>query len=192
MTLGLFCLKRRQQRGRNGDGHGGGDYRRRSGRLQSEVDLVAAHDDVPNYAAAPGSAYGIFPQRDERDPYIPNNRQSQNREYSNAFSSNPFGSSQDRMDASDGTVATVDPFMESQATTATMSSAQRKAAMAGVSAYTPSRFILHTDVEDVLPPPNDDGVVELPPQYSERRALAPSSFGDSERDMQYPPSASKR
>ena len=45
---------------------------------------------------------------------------------------------------------------------------QRKAAMAGVSTYTPPRFIVHTDVEDALPPPNEGGVVELPPQYSER------------------------
>jgi len=55
-----------------------------------------------------------------------------------------------------------------------MTSAQRKAMQAGVSStYTPSRFIVHTDVEDVYPPPNDDGVVELPPQYSERRAPLP-------------------
>ncbi|KAF8641021.1 hypothetical protein AX17_000666 [Amanita inopinata Kibby_2008] len=46
---------------------------------------------------------------------------------------------------------------------------QTKAAMAGTSAYrTPSRFILHTDVEDELPA-NEHGVVELPPQYSARR-----------------------
>ncbi|KAG1825863.1 uncharacterized protein BJ212DRAFT_1510159 [Suillus subaureus] len=50
-----------------------------------------------------------------------------------------------------------------------MSSAgRRKAAMAGQTAYKPStRFILHTDVEDVVP--DDNGVVELPPQYSEYR-----------------------
>ncbi|KAG1749924.1 uncharacterized protein EDB91DRAFT_1110442 [Suillus paluster] len=51
-----------------------------------------------------------------------------------------------------------------------MSSAgRRKAAMAGQTAYKPTRFILHTDVEDV---------VELPPQYSEHRqrlALQPES-----------------
>ncbi|RDB28952.1 hypothetical protein Hypma_015596 [Hypsizygus marmoreus] len=51
----------------------------------------------------------------------------------------------------------------------TMTTAQRKAALAGVSSYTPSRFIVHTDVEDELPPPNQDGIVELPPQYSARR-----------------------
>lgn len=50
-----------------------------------------------------------------------------------------------------------------------MSTTQRKAAMAGVTSYKPSRFIVHTDVEDDLPPPNEDGIVELPPQYSERR-----------------------
>ncbi|KIM48268.1 hypothetical protein M413DRAFT_16245 [Hebeloma cylindrosporum] len=63
------------------------------------------------------------------------------------------------------------------------SSAQRKAAMAGVSTtYTPSRFIVHTDVEDALPPPNEAGVVELPPQYSERRGpvvVNPTSPGAS-------------
>ena len=46
------------------------------------------------------------------------------------------------------------------------SASRRKAAMAGVAAYqpnVPTRFILHTDAEDV---------VELPPQYS---SLRPSS-----------------
>ncbi|KAJ8520984.1 hypothetical protein ONZ45_g2272 [Pleurotus djamor] len=53
----------------------------------------------------------------------------------------------------------------------TLTAAQRKAAMAGESAYKPpSRFILHTDADDELPPPNEDGIVELPPQYTERRA----------------------
>ncbi|KAI0375102.1 hypothetical protein BV20DRAFT_248219 [Pilatotrama ljubarskyi] len=50
------------------------------------------------------------------------------------------------------------------------SSMRRKAAAAGVSPYAPSaRFILHTDIEDDPPPPPDDEVIELPPQYSERR-----------------------
>ncbi len=49
----------------------------------------------------------------------------------------------------------------------TVTAAQRKAAMAGKSQ--PSRFIVHTDAEDGLTP-NEDGVVELPPQYSEWRA----------------------
>ncbi|KAG6862379.1 hypothetical protein C0995_011819 [Termitomyces sp. Mi166 len=67
----------------------------------------------------------------------------------------------------------IQPFDVSDTASTTMSSAQRKAAMAGVSAYKPSRFIVHTDVEDELPPPNQDGIVELPPQYSERRGAPP-------------------
>jgi hypothetical protein len=62
-----------------------------------------------------------------------------------------------------------DSFVGYGETGASMSSAgRRKAAMAGQTAYkNPTRFILHTDVEDALP--DDDGVVELPPQYSEHR-----------------------
>lgn len=57
-----------------------------------------------------------------------------------------------------------------------MSTAQRKAAMAGLSSYKPSRFILHTDVDDEIPQVDEHGVVELPPQYSEtRRALTVSN-----------------
>ncbi|KAI9065827.1 hypothetical protein FKP32DRAFT_1567095 [Trametes sanguinea] len=51
------------------------------------------------------------------------------------------------------------------------SSMRRKAAAAGVSPYAPStRFILHTDIEDDPPPPPEDEVIELPPQYTPRRA----------------------
>ncbi|KAI0825031.1 hypothetical protein BC628DRAFT_1339050 [Trametes gibbosa] len=55
---------------------------------------------------------------------------------------------------------------------------RRKAAAAGISPYAPSaRFILHTDLEDDLPPPPEDEVIELPPQYTERRrpTAGPSS-----------------
>lgn len=51
------------------------------------------------------------------------------------------------------------------------SSARRKAAMAGVATYKPpTRFIVHTDLEEVQPQDDGEEVVELPPQYSERRA----------------------
>ncbi|TFK77164.1 hypothetical protein BDN72DRAFT_953637 [Pluteus cervinus] len=65
----------------------------------------------------------------------------------------------------------------------TLTSAQRKAQQAGVSnAYKPARFIVHTDLEDNYPPPpNEEEVVELPPQYTERRpdagpSRAPAAF----------------
>ncbi|KAI0932081.1 hypothetical protein AcV7_000717 [Taiwanofungus camphoratus] len=49
----------------------------------------------------------------------------------------------------------------------TSSGARRKAGVAGMPSYqAPARFILHTDAEDAEP----EEVVELPPQYSERRA----------------------
>ncbi|KAH7883520.1 hypothetical protein F5I97DRAFT_1814089 [Phlebopus sp. FC_14] len=53
------------------------------------------------------------------------------------------------------------------------SSGRRKAAMMSASgSQTPTRFIVHTDAEDVVPA--DAQLVELPPQYTERRApLAP-------------------
>ncbi|KAJ3552074.1 hypothetical protein NM688_g4348 [Phlebia brevispora] len=53
-----------------------------------------------------------------------------------------------------------------------MSSAgRRKAAMAGITTYKPTpRYIVHTDLEDT----DEAGeVIELPPQYTERRAPAP-------------------
>jgi hypothetical protein len=52
------------------------------------------------------------------------------------------------------------------------SAGSRKAAMAGQSAYkNATRLIVHTDADDILP--DDNGVVELPPQYSERRQPQP-------------------
>ncbi|KAG1757647.1 hypothetical protein EDB19DRAFT_1891370 [Suillus lakei] len=64
-----------------------------------------------------------------------------------------------------------------------MSSAgRRKAAMAGQTAYKPStRFILHTDVEDVVP--DDNGIVELPPQYSEHRQPLAQQPGSAPRPV---------
>ncbi|KAL4242228.1 hypothetical protein ABKN59_001932 [Abortiporus biennis] len=54
------------------------------------------------------------------------------------------------------------------------SAARRKAAMAGETAYkAPTRFILHTDLEEAVPDDEHAEVVELPPQYSERRAPLP-------------------
>lgn len=67
-----------------------------------------------------------------------------------------------------------DPFLSaevSSATDSTISAHQRKAMMAGATSV-PRRIMQHTDAEDFLPPPNEDGVVELPPQYTERRRLA--------------------
>ncbi|KJA29411.1 hypothetical protein HYPSUDRAFT_516676 [Hypholoma sublateritium FD-334 SS-4] len=75
-------------------------------------------------------------------------------------------------------------------TSTSTSTAQRKAAAAGMTAYKPSRYILHTDVEDALPPTvEDEEVIELPPQYSERRVpgSAPPPIPPSSAHAGHPP-----
>lgn len=64
--------------------------------------------------------------------------------------------------------------MRSGDTSSMTSSARRKAAMAGIPSVPkpPTRYIVHTDLEEELPEEEPE-VVELPPQYSERRAPIP-------------------
>lgn len=51
------------------------------------------------------------------------------------------------------------------------STAQQKPDLVGIPSQPPSRLILHTDAEDTEDAsPYDGGFIELPPQYSERRA----------------------
>ena len=65
--------------------------------------------------------------------------------------------------------------------TSMSSSGRSKASLAGAVNTRPTRFILHTDIEEVAPEDENEEVVELPPQYSERRAPLPSLQGGSER-----------
>ncbi|KAF8632585.1 hypothetical protein AX15_001792 [Amanita polypyramis BW_CC] len=53
---------------------------------------------------------------------------------------------------------------------------------------TSTRYIVHTDVDDDLPPP-DEVVVELPPQYSERRAPFTVVNPTTELAYDHPPSS---
>ncbi|KAG6851185.1 hypothetical protein H0H93_015195 [Arthromyces matolae] len=103
-----------------------------------------------------------YPEASQYLPSLHSLPQSHSQQGSEADPFNPYELTSDP--------SLIRPYDVSEAGSTTMSSAQRKAAMAGVQPYTPSRFIVHTDVEDELPPPNHDGIVELPPQYSERRA----------------------
>ncbi|KAF9044642.1 hypothetical protein BDZ89DRAFT_1059114 [Hymenopellis radicata] len=175
LSFVMFYLKRKQQPG-NDKWAGGTDFQRHSRRLQSEVNLVGHYDDQSHGPSPSGSAFPFFPQREyDQTSNSPSYKHPHNMSLSNLSSSNPFSSSQESH------VPAVDPFTAGSASSATMSTAQRKAAMAGVSAYTPSRFLLHTDAEDdPLPPPNDDGVVELPPQYTERIAPPPITSASSQ------------
>ncbi|KAL1754648.1 hypothetical protein FB107DRAFT_263130 [Schizophyllum commune] len=51
------------------------------------------------------------------------------------------------------------------------------------SRYAHSRFILHTDVEDVEPMPDAEGIIELPPQYTERRRRPSDANANSSTDL---------
>lgn len=65
------------------------------------------------------------------------------------------------------------------------SSGRRKAAMAGIPSYQPTtRFIVHTDADD-RPAEGEPEVVELPPQYSERRAPLVNHTEVSSTDLAY-------
>ena len=81
------------------------------------------------------------------------------------------------------------PGQSASASRNSMSTSRRKSAMTGVSAYKPSRFVVHTDAEDELPQPNDDGVVELPPQYSERRHMVGVTNPTPDSNAGHPPSS---
>ena len=84
--------------------------------------------------------------------------------------------------------ASVSDPSELGATGTSVSGSQRKAAMAGANkdSAPPPRFIVHTDVEEIGP--NQDGVIELPPQYSATRApLQQNVFTPSQPQQNQPP-----
>lgn len=55
--------------------------------------------------------------------------------------------------------------------------------------YQPPRLIMHTDIEEAEETPNEDGFIELPPQYSESRKPL-SSFNGSQSGMSSIPEGS--
>ena len=219
VTLGLFFLRKRS----GSFDTRGGDFRKPSRRLQSDVDLsrdpgrdnhpldatpygFSPHTKAPfhpyhsdatptthpysSHTGASSTAHGSYSPSStiphDADPFAdsplpPSSRYRTPSQSHPAFSrfyspsdylvADPFNPSGPPVLSS----AEYGPFSTQRSEQATskdsMSTAQRKASMAGVNAYKPQRFIVHTDADDILPPPNDEGVVELPPQYSERPAV---------------------
>jgi hypothetical protein len=189
-VLALFLLRRRRrQRSPTfyDDGYG---YRpRRSGRLEHvDLDAPAIMDDgqpapvispypfiSPNTHSSPGSVAGSHAVSGSVHPLLPRNPVSpfdNATEYTGPLS-DPHGippdsrSSRHRRSESDGQGA-----MSTSDGTSMTSSARRKAAQAGRTSYKPTRFIVHTDLEEAVPQDEGD-IVELPPQYSERRGPLP-------------------
>ncbi|KIY64208.1 hypothetical protein CYLTODRAFT_381161 [Cylindrobasidium torrendii FP15055 ss-10] len=161
ITLGLFCLRQRSERksagaaGPNTPWGGSPQFGKPQRVSNYDVDLS---DDVP------ASSYPLYSDA-ERGGYPPNSGIRISTSNLAPATGNPFVSPGE---SSHERHSSVDPYLV-PTPTATMSSAQRKATMAQVDDFRPpGRFVLHTDVADVIPP--EDDVVDLPPQYSDRRA----------------------
>jgi hypothetical protein len=179
VTLSLFFLKKRNEKKNGWSGSGPWSFGgKRQSRMHSVVDLTDTSGSFyppPATAVTPSTGYpysthrsnGSDPFRDEDGPHH-----------------------ESSLSGVDQSASEVSPFTQRQSVhSTTTSAAQRKAAMAGVSRYGTSRFVVHTDLEDVEPPMNDNGVVELPPQYSERRGQASTTVSSSSQLTQPPPGA---
>ncbi|KAJ7293511.1 hypothetical protein C8J57DRAFT_1269226 [Mycena rebaudengoi] len=161
ITLGLFFLRQNQNKKRGSST----PYRRNSRPLdESESDLQYSSQHASNlgpYSGAntPTSSGYFNSSGSQSHPVPPVFPQGTAHPPAHYQEHSPYlAPSQVQFDGAD-----IDPFLD-QATNAP-STSRRKSGMTAYSNYTPSRFIVHTDAEDEIPP-NADGVVELPPQYS--------------------------
>ncbi|KAJ7596969.1 hypothetical protein C8J56DRAFT_1158966 [Mycena floridula] len=157
ITLGLFYLRKRRDQQSSWENTG---FRRNSHRVRSQVDLVRDDNSTPYHYPLPGnnvasnSALPFLPPFSHSDS---GHFMQEHTSYSTQSLSDPFNPPPEP-----------DPFTAPMSPESSILAAQRKANIAGVSSYKPSRFILHTDIEDMVPPETEE-VVELPPQYTERR-----------------------
>lgn len=167
VTLGLFFLKKwRDDRLSVYDAGAG---RHRSQRLESTDHILAPQysppyggDQALNAFRYPSPNSATTPQTVTPSAFMPPpSGQYEPRPFNLPASSNLHSRSTSKTDSSS-------PFEDSELSQA----GRQKAAMAGVSAYKPSRFILHTDVDE--PVPDEVDIVELPPQYTDRRQLSNS------------------
>jgi hypothetical protein len=176
VTLGLFFLKKWKDDRRSvyAGGFGFGSGRHRSQPLESTDDILAPQHDRPHSEDQALKAYRYPSPNIATTPPIvtpltyipPPSGQYEPRPF-NLTSSNLHSRSISKTDSdlpyADGELSQV---------------GRHKAAMAGVSGYKPSRFILHTDVDEVVPDEEQD-IVELPPQYTDRR----QSLNDVRRQL---------
>lgn len=162
VTLGLFFLK--QWKGNNRSVYdSGGLGRHRPQRLGSTDHIVA-----PQYSRSFGGDQALnvyqYPSPTSATalstgtPVPPPSGRYEHRPFNFPSSANLHSRSTSRTESGS-------PIVDTELSQA----GRQKAALAGASAYKPSRFILHTDVEEAIPDEQD--IVELPPQYTDRRQL---------------------
>ena len=176
VTLGLFFLKNWQKKqnkakemnNSNPFDHGSNPYGSRSG---GSLGPSSAHLQNPFSDSSANVAMGPYPSSDDpfqSRPYYPPSPRTPS-----SHATDPFNPSGPPVLPPLSNVDEPTSSTDRSTSLRTTSTGQQKAAMAGVSSYKPTRFVVHEDAEDAIPP-NADGVVELPPMYSERRA--PSNF----------------
>lgn len=169
ITLGLFFLRKWKEDSQSPYGGpgitGGMTGRRRSQRLAS-VDLDSPNPIGPEYSQRSGLQAFAYPAPNTAStaPYTPPISLPQ----SGPHEPNPFifpasPGYHPRQNSKLTALTPATPMSDDYA-----SQGQRqKAAMAGMSPYKPTRFIVHTDVEEVEPAVEE--VFEVPPQYTDRR-----------------------
>lgn len=177
VTMGLFFLKRFH------------DKKMRSSRMHPPVDL--AHDPSEQNRNHPYQQTTLSAGLNLSSPFLPGQTQNPFDQSTTslhlgvAYSSTPsdYHPSQSHPPSSGQVSSSYSNYPHVQATyppSEATSSTPSKAQLTGQSNHKPTRFIMHTDVEDIYPPPNEDGIVELPPQYTERRGT------------EFPPQGSQR
>lgn len=160
---------------------GGSEFRRNSRPLtNSELDLTYdAHQNVSNSrpymspSITASSASQLFSERDENAPFQEGSHPPAHYQPHSSYltsrlpeSENPFAGAPSPIRNN----TDVEPFMERGSGSDGISAGQRKSGMSGFTGYKTSRYVVHTDAEDDDLPANEDGVIELPPQYSATRA----------------------
>jgi len=193
ITLGLFFLRQRQEK-KQVRLAGGSEFRRTSRPMDSELDLsYETHRDVSNHpymsspataSSTPTSSVVMFPGRDQHPSLLgatrpPAHYQAHSQYLSSRLpeSENPFNAGSNSTD--------IEPFMDRRSGSDALSAGHQRKSLAGLSGYKPSRYVVHTDAEDDDLPANEDGVVELPPQYSATRGL--KKGGPSSNAFDTPP-----
>ncbi|EIW86786.1 hypothetical protein CONPUDRAFT_79019 [Coniophora puteana RWD-64-598 SS2] len=198
VSLALFFIKRRKAT-RSPYGAGTRTHRIDSVDLDHDASTSGPVPAIYPYPYHSDSASHLGAATDYRDHSPTSNASAASADPFNPPPPSPQQSSARR--TSDGYGAYVDATSASgRSSHGPRSSASRKAAMANSGgSRQAARYILHTDMDDIAEP-DEHGVVELPPQYTERRQPSGSTGAQSESatgihserpgDSSYPPNSS--
>ncbi|TFL06767.1 hypothetical protein BDV98DRAFT_164057 [Pterulicium gracile] len=196
LTLAIFFIRRRKDN-ESGSFVPGSTFDRRRSRRQYHPSLDLNGDDDGNDPFTAGSQAAFFPQNNQ--PRTPGDYSLPEGHQPSPFVLSPLppssASSQYHGRNGGGSQYQIPDSpvdMQSQADTSTLSAGQRKRMASGSLSYNkPARFIMHTDLDDTETRPNEDGVIELPPQYTERRtqpSASQPSTSQQQPDPYSPPS----